>query len=65
MKTIKTLNGYPRHLNHAFMVPAEKAITDAITIIEHLGADVRLTNAQIKLTEARALVSEYIDEMIV
>jgi hypothetical protein len=63
MKTIKS-NNFPRANNIPFMVPAEKAIYEAIGLIEYLGADVRLTTAQMKLNEAKQLVSEYVDEML-
>lgn len=51
-----------KHL--VYMTPSELAITNAIEEIENLGADVRLTNAQLKLQEARSLVEEYMDEKI-
>lgn len=51
-----------KYLN--YMTSSELAITKAMGEVENLGADVRLTNAQIKLQEARSLVEEYIDEKI-
>ena len=42
--------------------PAETAIYNAMQEIEKAGADIRLTHAQIKLTEAKNLVADYVDE---
>lgn len=46
------------------MVKPELLIHDAIGEIENLGADERLTNAQIKLQEGMDLLSDFIDECI-
>lgn len=40
---------------------AEKAIYNASLEIEKMGADVKLTDAVIKLSEARELVADYVD----
>lgn len=40
---------------------AEKAIYNASIEVEKMGADVKLTDAVIKLSEARELVADYID----
>lgn len=40
---------------------AEKAIYEASIEIEKMGADVKLTDAVIKLSEAKNLVADYID----
>lgn len=53
--------GFPRRLMLNEMTPAEKAIYEAGQLIEKMGADVRLTTAQIKLQEARDLVADYVD----
>jgi hypothetical protein len=42
----------------------ELAIDEAIAEVEQLAPDVRLTNAIVKLTEARTLVSDYIDGIL-
>ena len=42
--------------------PSEKAIMDAVDMVEEMGADVKLTDAVIKLSEAKELVSQYIEE---
>lgn len=54
----------PRRIQLDKMVPAEKAIRAAVFEIEKLGADIRLTSAQIKLQEAKELVSHYVDEKL-
>lgn len=59
---LKDENGFPRRSRLDLCEPAEKIIYDAAQEVEKLGADERLTNAIIKLAEARELVSDYIDE---
>lgn len=59
---MKVTNDVPRRIRLYLNVPAELAITNAIQEIEKLGADVRLTEAQILLQKAKDLVSDYIDE---
>jgi membrane-bound inhibitor of C-type lysozyme len=44
------------------MHPAERIIFDAMQAIEKLPADTRLTDAQIHLTKAKDLVSDYLDK---
>lgn len=55
-------NGFPRRSRLDLCEPSEKAIYDAMQEVEKIGADERLTNAIIKLQEAKELVSDYIDE---
>lgn len=55
-------NGFPRRSRLDLCEAAEKIIYDAIQEVEKLGADVRLTNAVVKLSEAKELVSDFIDE---
>lgn len=43
------------------MTPAELAITDAISIVEGLGADERLTHAVVALMRARERVADFVD----
>lgn len=50
------------HLN--FQVPAETAIFKAMEEIENLGADEKLTDAIMKLSEVRTLISDYIDKRL-
>jgi len=59
---LKDENGIPRRSRLDLCESAEKILYDATQEIEKLGADVRLTNAIIKLAEARELVSDFIDE---
>ena len=53
-----------RSNNTALMTKIELMIHDAMQEIEVWGADVRLTNAQIKLQEAKDIMSKYIDEKL-
>jgi len=52
----------PRRNRLDLFSPAELAIYKTVEEVEKTGADVRLTNAIIKLHEARALVADYVDE---
>lgn len=54
----------PRRSRIDRFVPAEKAIYDAVGVIETMPPDVRLTRAQIKLQEARALVADFVDGVL-
>lgn len=54
----------PRRFKIQENQPAEIAIREAIHRVEELGADVRLTDAVVKLDEALNHVSDYIDEQI-
>ena len=54
----------PRRNRIDLQTPIEKAISDVITMIEESVADVRLTQAQILLGEAKDKVSDYIDEQL-
>jgi hypothetical protein len=57
-------NGFPRRIRRDLYTPAEQAISAAVTAVEAVGADVRLTNAVIKLGEAQRDVADYIDDAI-
>lgn len=46
------------------MVPAEKAIHVAMQEVEKAGADTRLTNAVVKLSEAKDWVSDFVDGIV-
>lgn len=61
MKESKTVKNFPRRSVVEEMTPVEKLIFDTIGEIEKLGADVRLTNAQIKLQEAKDLIGDFED----
>lgn len=54
----------PRRANLELNTKAELAITKAMEEIELVGADPRLTDAQIKLSEAKDLLSDYVDEQL-
>lgn len=43
--------------------PAELAIYKAIEEVEKIGADIKLTDAVIKLNEARNLVADFVDDV--
>lgn len=60
----KEINDTPRRIRLDLIVPAELAIYNAVQEIEKLGADVRLTNAEVLLQQAKDLVSDYIDEQL-
>ena len=61
MKISKTVKGFPRRNVVEEMTKVEKMIFDTISEIENLGADVKLTNAQVKLQEAKDLISDFED----
>lgn len=52
----------PRRIRIDLMTPAELAITEAIRVVELMGADVRLTEAVILLGQARDRVADYVDD---
>ena len=51
----------PRRCYVDLMVPAEKAILDAMYAVEAMAADVRLTDAVILLGQAKDKVSDFVD----
>lgn len=57
-------NTIPRRARLDLNTKAELSISKAIDEIENLGADPRLTKAQIKLQEAKDLLSDYVDEQL-
>lgn len=54
-------DGVPRRRCVDRMTPAELACLRAIDEIEKLTADVRLTRAQVLISEAQALVADFVD----
>jgi len=54
-------NEIPRRNRIDLCEPSEIAIYNAMYEVEKLGADERLTDAIVKLNEAKELVSDYID----
>ena len=57
-------NTIPRRNNLLQNVPVELAIRKAMQEVEKLPADIRLTNAVIKLDEALNFVADFIDETL-
>lgn len=53
----------PRRNRIDLMTPAEKAIYDAVGLVESMGAHVRLTDAVVLLGQARSAVADYVDEV--
>lgn len=62
--TKNIINGFPRRNRIDLNKPSELAIRNAIEEVEKLGADVKLTDAVIKLNESLELVSDFIDNQI-
>jgi hypothetical protein len=54
----------PRRIRIDLMTPAELAITNAMHEVEIAGASIELTNAVIKLMEARNLVADHVDNKL-
>lgn len=57
-----TLNEWPRRNKIYEMTDAERAIYDAVSVVEAAGSDVRLTDAVILLAAARASVADFVDD---
>jgi uncharacterized protein YdcH (DUF465 family) len=55
------MKDFPRRNQLDKCTVAELSIFEAITEVEKVGADVRLTNAVMKLQEAKEFVSDFID----
>ena len=51
----------PRRCHTELWIPAERAIHDAIQAVEALGADERLTDVVIRLSEAKDRLSDWAD----
>jgi hypothetical protein len=58
------MNNISRRSKVYLFSPAEKAIYDALQLIESIGADPRLTAASVLLSQAREKLADYIDEQI-
>lgn len=54
-------NEIPRRIQMDNMAPAELRILEATRLIEEMGADERLTEAQMLLAKARSLVADVVD----
>ena len=55
------MEDFPRRNQLDKCTPAELAIYKAMEEVEKVGADVKLTNAIIKLQEAKELVADFVD----
>jgi hypothetical protein len=55
------MENFPRRNQLDKCCPSELSIDDAIRAVDQAGADVKLTDAIIKLQEARELVSDWFD----
>lgn len=51
----------PRRICFGKMSDAELSVSEAIQDVEKMGADVKLTNAVVKLSEAREMIADFID----
>lgn len=61
---MNTIENLPRRIRLDKNVHAELAIRKAMNEVEDLGADIKLTDAIIKLNEALDLVSDYVDNKL-
>jgi hypothetical protein len=59
-----SIENIPRRIRLDLSEPAELAIRNAVSEVEKIGADVRLTKAVNLLHEARELVADFIDEKL-
>lgn len=57
-------NTIPRRIRLDLNTEAELSIREAVKKVEAIGADVKLTDAIIKLQEAFELVADYVDSKI-
>jgi hypothetical protein len=64
LNNTKNVNEIPRRNQMDLYTPAELAIYRAIEEVERAGADIRLTDASIKLQEAQSLVADFVDSKI-
>lgn len=58
------MEDFPRRNRLDKNTEAELAIHNAISKVEEVGADVRLTNVVVMLGEAKDLLSDYVDEQL-
>ena len=61
MSEIERKDEIPRRARVDLWTPAEKAIQDAVDVVESMAADARLTDAVNHLWEARQSVADYVD----
>lgn len=55
------MKNIPRSIQLDKMTPAEKAIREAMMIVEEMGSDVKLTQAIIHLQDAQKCVADFVD----
>lgn len=55
---------FPRRACIYLLTPTEKSVYDAMQEVEQLGADVRLTDAVVLLSQAREKLADYFDEQL-
>jgi hypothetical protein len=58
------IDGFPRSHRVDRWTPGERAINEALQVVESLGSDVLLTDAVVLLGDAQKKVAEYIDRQI-
>ena len=61
---VSLVEGFPRRNRADLWTPAEKAISDAVAVVEAAGAHTRLTDAVVLLGKARDAVADYVDEQL-
>lgn len=54
-------NEIPRRNRIDRMTPGELAIREAIRVVEEMGADIRLTNVVVRLSQAQEVLADYVD----
>jgi len=57
--------GMPRRCDNNLLTEQEKAISKAMELVEMMGADEKLTDATVKLSDAKNIVSDYIDKVLI
>lgn len=57
------VDGFPRRNRIDLLTVEEKAIYDAAVMVDHMPADVRLTEAVILLGQAREKVADYVESI--
>lgn len=55
------MTDFSRRIQTNLYTPAEKAIAEAMRVVEEMGADVRLTDAVILLDKAKNRVADFVD----
>lgn len=56
-------NNFPRRISLERMTPVERAIQDVKWEIEKMPGDIRLTEAQVLLSQAQDKVADYVDSL--